>query len=174
MANNPGMGLVTSGVVSGISDIATGLINAQRTKNTYKFNSRMAELQGNFNASMAGLQGRMTRLSADIEIKNIRKKAASLLSDQRAGYAKAGVALEGSPIAVMLASQKEAELDIIYQQISADYNVGLTGTQADIYRLNAEAKTGINKMQATSAGIDAWTGVGNTILKTAIKTYERN
>lgn len=169
-----GAGLVASGVISGLADIATSFINASRTKNTYKFNSRMAELQGDFNAKMSGLQGRMVRLSASVEIAQIRKDAQSLFSAQRAGYAKAGMDIrEGSPVAVMLESQKNAELDAIYRQISADYNVGLTETQSDIYKINANTQEGLNKMASTSAGIDAWTGVGNTILKTGTKIMTR-
>lgn len=139
-----GTGIIASGVISSLTEIATGFINAARTKQTYEFN-----------AAMQALQGRMIRLQADVEIKNIRKKAQTLFSAQRAGYARAGFAMEGSPVAVMLASQKEMELDIIYSQISADYEVGLTRTQADIY-----------KMRGKSAEIDAWTGAGTTILKT--------
>jgi len=146
-----GAGLIASGVMSGLSDIATTFINAQRTKNTYKFN-----------AQMAGLESRMLKLSAGIEIKNIRKKAQTLLSAQQAGYARAGVALEGSPIAVMLASQKEMELDEIYTQISADYGVSLQQTQAGIY-----------EMQGKSATIDAFSSAGSTILKTGTKIATR-
>ena len=142
-------GIIASGVISGLSELATGFINAQRTKNTYKFNSAMAELNG-----------RMIKLSADVEIKNIRKKAQSLFSTQRAGYARAGVAMEGSPIQVMLNSQKEMELDAIYARISADYGVSLQQTQAGIY-----------EMQGQSAINDAWTSAGKTILNTGTKAY---
>jgi len=150
--NKVGAGLVASGVISGLSEIATTFVNAQRTKNTYKFN-----------ADMAGLQDRMLRLSADVEIKNIRKKAATLFSEQRAGYARAGFDIrEGSPVAVMLESQKEMELDAIYADISATYNVGLQKTQGDIYN-----------MQGQSAMNDAWTNVGSTILNTGTKIATR-
>lgn len=170
-----GAGLVASGVISGLSDIATSFINASRTKNTYKFNSQMSNLQADFNSKMSGLQGRMVRLSADVEIKNIRQKAQSLYSEQRAGYARAGMDIrEGSPVAVMMHDLKEAELDEIYTNISADYQVGLTSTQSDIYKINANAQEGINKMNAKSAGIDAWTSAGNTILKMGTKIATRN
>jgi len=150
-SSSKGAGVVASGVISGLTDIATGFINAGRVKNTYKFN-----------AAMAQLQGRMTRLAADVEIKNIRKKAQSLFSSQRAAYAKAGVKMEGSPAVVMANSLKEAELDAIYADISATYNVGLTETQAGIYR-----------MQGQSAQIDAWTNAFQSILNTGVKQYTR-
>jgi len=154
MASNggSGAGLIASTVISGISDIATGLVNAQRTKNTY-----------NFNAEMAKLQGRMNKLSANVEIRNIRKKANSLLSSQRAGYAKAGFDVsEGTPIAVMTKGQEEAELDVIYAEISRDYNVSLANTQAGIY-----------EMQGTSAVNDSITSSVSTILNTGSKAYSQ-
>jgi hypothetical protein len=144
-------GIVASGVISGLTDIATGFINAGRVKNTFKFNQAMAQLQG-----------RMTRLAADVEIKNIRKKAQSLFSSQRAAYAKAGVKMEGSPAVVMANSLKEAELDAIYADISATYNVGLTETQAGIYQ-----------MQGQSAQIDAWTNAFKGILNMTTQGYAR-
>jgi len=148
---NAGAGLIASGVISGLTDIATGFINAGRIKNTYAFNKRMAELQG-----------RMTRLSADVEIKNIRKKAQDLFGYQRAAYAKAGVKMAGSPAEVMMESLRESELDAIYLDISATYNVGLTETQAGIYG-----------MAAKSAQYDALQNAFKSILQMGIKKYTR-
>ena len=139
-------GVGTVGAVAGaVANIATGFINANRIKSTLEFNAKMSELQG-----------RMVRLSADIQIKNIRKKASTLFSYQRAAYAKAGFKMEGSPAKVMADSLREAELDAIYADISATYNVNLTSAQAGIYR-----------MQEESAKNDAWMKAFNTILKTA-------
>jgi hypothetical protein len=130
-------------VISGLANIAQGFITAQRIKNAYSFNAKMAELQG-----------RMIRLSADIEIKNIRKKAQSLFSTQRASYAKAGLSFEGSPSEVMAHSLKESELDAIYADISATYNVGLQNTQSDIY-----------KIEGNNAKYDAMQGAYKSILQ---------
>jgi len=171
-SGNIGAGLIATNVISGLTDIATGYINSKRVKNTYEFNARMAELQGGFNAAMAGLQGRMTRLSADIEIANIRDKAMSLYSTQRAAYAKAGVKMEGSPIEVMQSSLRDAELDAIYADISATYNVGLTETQAGIYRTEAQMQAGIYKMQGKSALADANINAFKTILNTGTDIYK--
>jgi hypothetical protein len=166
-----GMGTIASGVISGLSDIATGLINAGRIKNTYKFNTSMANLQADFNAKMVQLQGRMVKLSADVQIKNIREKAMSLYSTQRTAYAKAGVKMSGSPAQVMADSLRDAELDAIYTDISATYNVGLTETQAGIYRTEAATQGNINKMYTKSAGYDAIQNALKTVLNMGVKTY---
>ena len=147
-----GAGLIASGVMSGLSDIATTFINAQRTKNTYKFNE-----------AMSGLNKRTLRLSADVAIKDIRKKAQSILSSQRASYARAGIDIrEGSPIAVAMESQKNAELDEIYANINTDYGLSII-----------DVNTGINKMETQSAIYDQYGGIGKTILNTGVKIYER-
>jgi hypothetical protein len=106
----------------------------------------------------------MMRLKADKEIKDIRRKAASIYSEQRAGYARRGISTsEGSPLAVMLESQKDAELDEIYTNISADYNIGSQETQASIYELAGK-----------SAMLDQIPKSFQTILNTGVKTYQRS
>jgi len=172
-ASSSGMGTIASGVISGLSDIATGFINAGRIKNTYKFNAGMAQLQGDFNAKMSELQGRMVRLTADVEIKNIRDKAMSLYSTQRAAYAKAGVKMTGSPAEVMVDSLRDAELDAIYKDISATYNVGLTETQAGIYKTEAQTQANIYGIQSKSAQYDAYQNALKSILNIGVKTYSR-
>lgn len=148
-------GSIAAGVVSGLGDIANAFISTKRTKNIYKFNAEMAQLQGNFNAQMAKLQGRMIRLSANVEIENIRNRAESLYSAQRAGFAKAGVSLEGSPAAVLLETLEDSEYEAIFVDISAKYNVGLTETQASIYKLEAKTKGNLYDMYSQSSGFDA-------------------
>lgn len=150
-ASGGNMGMVTSGAISGLTSIATGLINAQRTKNVYKFN-----------AGMAQLQGRVARLQADVEIKRIRQDARSLLSSQRAAYAKSGVMLTGSPLEIMIQSMKDAELDIIFTNINAD--LATTG-----YNIQA----GLYKSAAKSAQMDSFVDVGKTILQMGTKQYLR-
>lgn len=144
-------GLVTAGVISGLTNIATTYMGAKRVKSTY-----------DFNASMARVQGRAVRLKADVEIKNIRKKAQALYGEQQAAYAARGVKRTGSPAAVMMDSMREAELDAIYADISANYNVSLTRTQESIYK--AEGK---------SAMRDVVPHAFKTILDMGVKKYER-
>ena len=144
-----GAGLVASGVLSGLSTIAQGFINAQRLKNTY-----------NFNEGMAALNKRMMQLSARVAIADIRKKAQSLFSSQRAGYAKAGFSFEGSPAIVAQESLKNASLDEIFTQINADYGVSIIDTN-----------TAINKINMQSAQFDEYQGMFKSILAMSEKAY---
>lgn len=145
------MGMITSGAISGLTDIATGLINANRTKNIYKFN-----------AGMSQLQGRLARLQADVEIKRIRQDAQDMLSSQRAAYAKAGVAMTGSPLEMMMQSMKDAELDIIYSTINADLSAS-----------SFQVKSGLDDIARKSTQSDMFVNIGKTILTMANKQYVR-
>lgn len=148
----PDTGGIAGGVISGITNIATILINANRIKNAYKFN-----------ASMLELQGRMVRLQANQAIKDIRAKGMSMFSTQRALYAKAGVKMSGSPIEVMADSLKESELDAIFTDINATYNIGTLKTQAEIYRDYGRMEEGRAKISAAK-----------TILNTSYDVYRIN
>jgi len=172
-ASSSGMGTIASGVISGLSDIATGFINAGRIKNTYKFNEGMVNLQNSFNEGMAQLQTRMMKLSASVAIGQIREKALSLYGEQRAAYARAGVKMQGSPAEVMLDSLKNAELDVIYNQINADYGVSLVNTQTGINTLESQSALAIKKMEAKSAQYDIYQGMLKSILNMGVKTYSR-
>lgn len=144
-------GLIASTVIGGLSDIAVGFVNAGRSKNTY-----------NFNASMMELEKRMYRLSAKQEISNIRRKASTLLSAQRAAIAKSGLAMEGSPIAVMSKGQEEAELDVIFANINMEYGSSLYDTRA-----------GIEKMKGNSVMNDQISASAKTILSTGGEVYKQ-
>jgi hypothetical protein len=137
-----GYGAVASGVISGLTDIGLSFVNASRIKNTYKFNQGMADLQK-----------RLVRIGSDVAIKNIRKQAQSMFGEQKAGYAKAGLSFEGSPMAVMLNTQKEYELSAIYEGINADLGIS-----------SIEGNSAINTMQMKSAISDQYIGMGKTVL----------
>ncbi len=126
-ASSYGGAAVTAGVISGLTQIATGFINAGRVKQTAKFNAAMAEIEG-----------RMAKVPARLEIAKIRKASNSMFSKQRALYAKAGVRLEGSPSEVMLESLKEGEVDAIITGLNAEYFGMQKSAEAAIYRIEGQ------------------------------------
>jgi hypothetical protein len=137
-----GGGMIASGVISGLSEIYSSMINAKRLKDISSFNS-----------GMAALQKRVARLSADTEIRNIRKKAQSLFSTQRAVTARSGLSMSGSPALVAMESLKEAGISEIYANINADLGISTIDTQNEINRMNT--KQAIN---------DQYTGIGKSVL----------
>jgi len=64
-----------------------------------------------FNASVSRANARAVRISADLDIQRQRRQAESFKSSQRAGYAKAGVKFEGSPMDVMIDTAAQLEMD---------------------------------------------------------------
>jgi len=135
-------GAVTAGVISGMTDIITGFINAGRVKQTAKFNSALGEIQT-----------RLAKASAKFEIARIRKKSDSMYSTQRALYAKSGVSLAGSPAHVMAESMKNAEMDAF-----------ITDLNADLYGNNVSVQNQIGSMEAAGAYGAAGMNAGKSIL----------
>jgi len=145
--NNVGAGaVITAGVLSGLTDIITGFVNAGRIKQTAKFN-----------AAMGDIQIRMAKTVAKYEIARIRQRSDSLFSRQRAIYAKSGVTFDGSPAAVMQNSLKEAELDVF----ATDLNAEMAG-----WATEAQGKIGI--METSGAYGAAMMNAGKTILNTGV------
>lgn len=139
--------VVTAGVLSGLTDIVTGFVNAGRIKQTAKFNAAMGEIQT-----------RMAKTVAKYEIARIRQRSDSLFSKQRALYAKSGVRFEGSPAVVMANSLKEAELDVF----ATDLNAEMAG-----WATEAQGKIGM--METSGAYGAAMSNAGKTILDTGEK-----
>ena len=135
-------GMLASGVISSIGSIVESHINAGMIKDQYEFKASMLNLQ----SRMQELQGRMVRIGADVEIRRIRKNADLMYGHQRAAYANAGVKMAGSPAAVMLNSMKEYELDAIYTDINATYNIDMVKYQADTTRNQAELESAQGRM----------------------------
>lgn len=131
-----------AGIVSDLGQIATGLINAKRGRDT-----------ANFNTQMLDLDKRLARLSAKVRIKQIRERAMSLFSTQRAGFARAGLAIEGGQAAVMAESLKQSELDAIFEEINVELGESAIGTQQRIIQSDAR-----------SAQMDEYINIGSSIL----------
>lgn len=87
-----------SSIGSGVSNFASGIVANKQAK-----------------ANAAAIQQ-----SAKLDIMRIRRQARQVRSSQQAGYAKAGVTLEGSPLSVMIDSAAQAELDVAITKYNAD------------------------------------------------------
>jgi len=141
-SSSSGGGGTYGGVMSGLTQIATGLINAKRIGDT-----------ANFNTQMLDLDKRLAKLSSGLRIKQIREQAMSLFSAQRAGFARAGLSIEGGQAFIMAESLKQSELDVIYEEINTDLGESAIGVQ----QRNI-------KMSAKSAQADEYINIGSSIL----------
>ena len=110
-----------------------------------------------FNAAIARNQAIAARQKAAFDAKRQRSATADLLARQRAAIAKAGVALEGTPLELLEATAEAGELDaqtIIYggELQSAGFR-----SQSELSRLAAASSGGV-----LGAGATLLTGIGKT------------
>lgn len=102
-----------------------------------KANANLAQAQGNyssaveeFNAAVARANAEAIRASANLDIERQKKAATRFKSGQIAGYSKAGVKLEGSPLSVMIDSAQQAKLDMAITDYNANIGVMQATSQA--------------------------------------------
>lgn len=160
---------VTAGVLSGLTSIITGFINAGRIKNTAKFNAGMADIEARMAQTQADFTSRINRVSAKYAIAQIRRTSDQLFSKQRALYAKAGVTFSGSPAEVMTESLKQAELDVFATDLNADIASWNGQFAATNIATEKKAEADIYRMGAQSVYVDAGTSASNTILSMLTK-----
>ena len=159
-----GSGIASAGIISGLAEIAVGFINAGRIKQTAKFNIGMADIEARMAQTKADFTARINRVSAKYAIAQIRKQSDSLYSTQRALYAKSGVTLDGSPAEVMMASLREAELDVFAMDLNADLASWSGQFMATQIASEKKAEAGLYAMGAKTAYANAGAGASKTIL----------
>ena len=91
--------------ISAYSAISQGQVQSAMTAN----NARIARQNA---ALIEGQKGIAKREKSIIEARS-RKQAERVLASQRAGYAKAGVTMEGTPLLVQTETMSEADLDAL-------------------------------------------------------------
>ena len=111
-----------------------------------------------YNAAIQRNQAIAARQKADYDARRKRSEVETLLARQRAGFAKGGVVLEGTPLEVLEATAEAGELDA--QAIIYGGEVGATG-----YESHAQLSE-LEGAQAAQAGM---VGAGATLLTGAGK-----
>lgn len=116
-----------------------------------------AQAQANmsyYNASVAQQQADLIGKSSAFEVVRMRKDKASIESAGRAGVAKAGLHLTGSPLLALAESASNAELDIMTEQFNAQVsqNAAISQANLDIYQAENIRRAGKAQAQATLLG----------------------
>ncbi len=143
--------LATAALVSAVSGSAVSAYGMYQQ-------GQAAKKSAAYNAAIQRNQAIAARQKADFDARRKRSEVETLLARQRSGFAKGGVALEGTPLEVLEATAEAGELDA--QAIIYGGEVGATGyeSQAELSRLTGE--------QAAQAGM---VGAGSTLLTGAGK-----
>lgn len=103
-------------------------------------------------ASLLDIQGKSIIQSGEFDAQRLREQGDRFLSRQRVGYSKAGVSLEGSPLAVMARTERNISLDIINTRLNAAMQANYVGFQAVQARIAAgQART--RAVQAIGKGV---------------------
>lgn len=136
-----GTGLTTALQVAGAGLSAIGSIQSANAQ------AAGMEAQAKLNERQALIEQQASAFDAQRE----RENAQRIMARQRAGYLASGVALEGSPTAVIEDTAAEAALDIAAIQYGGNLRASNYQAQAGVDRMNAKAtRTGGMISGATS------------------------
>ena len=191
LTSSPSMsGGAILGLVGQVLGVGSQIYGGILQNSLYKANANLAQAQGNydssvqaFNAAVARANAEAIRASADLDIERQKKAATRFKSGQIAGYAKAGVKLEGSPLSVMIDSAMEAKLDMAITDYNAKIGVMQAQSQAkgfdrsaQIAKTNAETSSKllktVGKFQQNQAIIGGASSMGQSLLST-VSSYSR-
>ena len=104
------------------------------------------------NAGLYDLDAKMTLVDSHYAAKRMAEQGESFVGSQVAGYAKAGVLFEGSPMKVMLKTERNIRMDIMTTKYNAVRQANALGFQALKQRL-AAGRARTRGVQAYGKGI---------------------
>jgi len=106
--------------------------------------------QGKMQQRWAEYNAAVSKQEAELEKRKMRKERVKLLSAQRAGYAKAGVQFEGTPLEVMVETAKEIEHSIILREHRARIESGMWGYKGRMAMTAARWQAGTTLLTGVS------------------------
>lgn len=111
-----------------------------------------------YNAAVSEREARQAKEAAKFEEGRNRQAAESLLSSQKAAFAKGGVTPEGSPLLVQAETAEEAEIDALALRYSGS-----------VAEARAKSQAALDRMQGKAAKTAGYLGAGTSLLKGASK-----
>jgi hypothetical protein len=131
------------------------------------------------NQQTAEENARATEQAGAWEVEKARIKALRLKGSQEAGYGKAGVLLEGSPLEVMAETAELEELDILATTYNYDVQARRYRSQGDMYDFEAQRQVRMgslpfNEPAIPNYGAQGYLKAGTSLLTTGsglVKTY---
>ena len=112
------------------------------------------------NAELARKQMAIAKTEKEIIEARHRREAEKTLAAQRAGWAKAGVSMEGTPLIVAAESMSEAELDALAIRYASTVEQSQILAQAAGYEQQAQ----LERMRGRAARTAGYLGVGTSLL----------
>lgn len=118
-----------------------------------------AEAAGEYNAAVLEEEARQEQVRLHFLKERLRREKGKMMGAQRAGYAKAGVKLEGTPLEVLADTAAQYEKDIAIE----DYNTRVTMARK---RAGAQAQ----RIAGEEAMVSAVYSAGGTLLSGIAKS----
>jgi hypothetical protein len=126
---------------------------------------QQASSAAKYNAQVASVQAQQARDAAAYEEARHRERLARALGAQRAGYAHAGVAAEGTPLLAAADSAAQGELDALAIRYSGDAAAARANSEAALQRLYARNYATSGYMNAGGSLLTGATGIARELNK---------
>jgi hypothetical protein len=114
-----------------------------------------------YNAKVADIQGKSAQDAADLEAEDRRKRGRALLGTQLATAGASGVALEGSPLLMMVDSGVNEELEARRIQY-----------KGYLAALGAGSQAALSRYQGSQTARAGQIGAGTSLLRGGYSTYQ--
>lgn len=142
----------------------------QQISATERYNARVAEAQSQAVGASAAFESEVTKKQSAVERAKIARQKATMLSTQRATYAKAGVRLDvGSPLEVMADTATQYELDLAANRYNLATGLEKLRYESEIQRSQLSAEAQHRRQLAQSAKTASYLKAGSTILTSTSK-----
>lgn len=124
-----------------------------------------------YNAGVLRANAQATQISSDYDIHRQKKVKEGFRSAQVAGYSKAGVRLEGSPLLAMIESSAAQDLDISIAKYNAQNQISQLNNEADQRIKMGKAAVKSGNAAATSTLLSTAGSAANSYsrLKTGVR-----
>jgi len=123
-----GVGALAGGIVRGYGGMLSSNMQAELAdfnSGQYMMDAKLTRMNAKAQAEAirrnAGMQAGAIREQGDLQAKQLRKAGRKLEGQQRVGYAKSGVRMEGTPLEVMNQTATNIELDAMERKEQADF-----------------------------------------------------
>ena len=148
------------GALAATATAATGVISYISSRQQAKAARRQAEEQ----ARAAEENAMQARIAAQHEIYLHRRKTQYLLGKQESLYGRAGITMEGTPLAVMEDTIRQAELDAMAKTYQGEVASRRWLREADIYRQAGAATARSYQMQGWGSLIGGMSSATSSVL----------
>jgi hypothetical protein len=125
-------------IIIGVGSAATAVVGGVMQYQSGQRQASAAKAQAEAQAAAAAENARQAKVASSWEEYQQRYRTGRLLAEQRTKFGKAGVVMEGTPLAVMEDTAYQAELDALAIKTQGDFAANRYMQQASSYRQSGQ------------------------------------